>query len=340
MNSHLRRCLLLGLVATATVAHAAGSYRFLHAIPIGGEGGWDYLSVDPATHRLYVSHATKVVVIDTRTDQVTGEIANTPGIHGVAVDPKSGCVFTSNGRENRVGVVDGTTLKTLSKVATGANPDAILFEPVRGEIYAFNGRDANVTVFAAASGTVTATIPLGGKPEFAAADPAAGRVYVNIEDRNEIAVLDVTSHAVMARWPIAPGTEATGLALDAAHHRLFAGCDNQRLIVLDSTTGRFVADVPAGAGIDGAVFDPGPALAVTANGHDGTATIVHEDTPDKFTVVQTLTTEAGARTLAVDPESHKLYFATAQVEMKDDGGTMHRQIVPDTFKVLVYEPVP
>lgn len=340
METRLRCALLLGLITAATAAHATGPYRFLHAIPVGGEGGWDYLSVDPATHRLYVSHATKVVVIDTRTDQVVGEIADTPGIHGIAVDPKSGRAFTSNGREDKVGIVDGPTLKSLAKVATGPNPDAILFEPGRGEVYAFNGRGSSVTVFTATTGTVTATIPLGGKPEFAVADPAAGRVYVNIEDKNEIAVLDVATHTVAARWPIAPGTEATGLDLDAVHHRLFAGCDNNRLIVLDSTNGHFVADIPAGAGIDGAVFDPGTRLAVTANGHDGTATVVHEDTPDKFTVVQTLTTEPFARTLAVDPESHKLYLATAHVEMKEEGGKTHRQIAPGTFKVLVYELTP
>jgi len=318
----------------------AASYRYLHTIAIGGEGGWDYISVDAPTHRLFVSHATKVFIVDTRTDQVTGEIADTPGVHGVAVDPRSGHLFTSNGREDRVSIVDGTTLQTLGKVATGPNPDTILFEPGHGEIYAFNGRGASITVIDAAAGTVTATLPLDGKPEFAIADKAAGRVYVNLEDKNEIAALDTARHAVAARWPIAPGEAATGLDFDAAHHRLFAGCDNHRLIVLDSTDGHFVADVPAGAGIDGVGFDPGTGLAFTANGQDGTVTVVHEDTPDKFTVVQTLVTEPYARTIAVDPVSHKLYLPTAKVEMKDEGGKTRRQIASGSFKVLVYELVP
>jgi len=318
----------------------AASYRFLHAIPLGGEGGWDYISVDAPTHRLFVSHATKVVVVDTRTDQVVGEIADTPGIHGVAVDPKSGHLFTSNGREDKVGMADGATFKSLGKVATGPNPDTVIFEPSRGEVYAFNGRGGSVTIITAATGEVAATVPLGGKPEFAVADPAAGRVYVNIEDTNEIAVIDVAKHAVVARWSIAPGESASGLDFDAVHHRLFAGCENNRMIVLDSTDGHRVADIPAGAGIDGAGFDAGTGLAFTANGRDGTTTVVHEDSPDKFTVVQTLVTEPFARTIAVDPASHKLYLPTAKVQMVDDNGKKRRQIEPGTFKVLVYELVP
>jgi YVTN family beta-propeller protein len=337
----MRRFLPAALcLLSATVGLDAASYHYLRTLPLGGEGGWDYISVDPATHRLFVSHATKVVIVDTRTDQVTGEIADTPGIHGVAVDPRSGHLFTSNGREDRVGIVDGTTLQTLGKVATGPNPDTVLFEPKRGEIYAFNGRGASVTVIDAATGAVTATLPLGGKPEFAVADPAAGRVYVNLEDKNEIIALDAARHEVVARWPIGPGESATGLAFDDVHHRLFAGCDNHRLIVLDSTDGHLVADVPAGAGIDGVAFDPGTALIITANGQDGTATVVHEDTPDKFSVVQTLVTEPYARTIAVDSVSHKLYLPTAKVEMKDDGGKTRRQVASGSFKVLVYELVP
>ena len=340
MNTPLPRFLLSGLLALAAASsgRAADTYRFLHEIPVGGEGGWDYLSVDPAEHRLYVSHATKVVVIDTRTDRIVGEIADTPGVHGVAVAPKLGRVFTSNGREDRVGIVDGATLKTVANAATGPNPDAILFEPAREEVYAFNGRGASVSVIAAGTGQPVATIPLGGKPEFAVADAAAGRVFVNIEDKNEVAVIDTQTHAVTARWPIAPGEEATGLDIDLVHHRLFIGCSNFRMIVLDATDGHFVASIPAGAGIDGVAFDPGTAVAFTANGRDGTATVVHEDTPDKFTVVQTLPTEKNARTLAVDPVSHKLYLATARVETVTEGTKTRRQIASGTFKVLVYEP--
>ncbi len=333
------RLLLSGILTLTAAAcgHAADTYRLLHEIPVGGEGGWDCLSVDPVGHRLYVSHASKAVVIDTQTDKVVGEIADTPGIHGIAVAAKLGRAFTSNGRENKASIVDLATLQTLAKVETGANPDLILFEPGQGEVYAFNARGASVTVIAAATGTVTATLPLGGKPEFAAADPAAHRVFVNIEDKNEVAVIDTQTHTVTARWPIAPGEEATGLDIDLAHHRLFLGCSNARLLVLDSTDGHIVANLPAGQGIDGAAFDPGTQLAFTSNGRDGTATIVHEDTPDKFTVVQTLTTAPGARTMAVDPVSHKIYLPSAQFEAPVAGSTARPKMIAGSFKVLVYE---
>ena len=342
MNTPASRLVLSGFLALTVAAsgHAAGTYRFLHEIAIGGEGGWDCLAVDPVGHRLYVSHATKAVVIDTQTDQVVGEIADTPGIHGIAVAPKAGRAFTSNGRENKASIVDLATLKTLAKVETGANPDLILLEPSRDEIYCFNGRGASATVIAATTGTVTATIPLGGKPEFAAADPAAHRVFINLEDRNEVAVIDTQTHAVTARWPIAPGEEATGLDLDLGHHRLFLGCGNARMLVLDSTDGHVVANLPAGQGIDGAAFDPGTQLAFTANGRDGTVTIVHEDSPDKFSVVQTLKTEVSARTMAVDPFSHKIYLPSARFEPPAAGATGRPKMIAGSFKVLVYELAP
>ncbi len=336
------RLLLSGILALtgAALGHAAGSYRFLHEIPVGGEGGWDCLSVDPVGHRLYVSHATKAVVINTQTDKVVGEIADTPGIHGIAVAPKAGRAFTSNGKENKASIVDLTTLLTLAKVETGANPDLILLEPGRDEIYCFNGRGASATVIAAATGAVTATIPLGGKPEFAAVDAAAHHVFINLEDKNEVAVIDTQTHAVTARWPIAPGEEPTGLDIDVAHHRLFLGCSNAKMLVLDSTDGHVVASLPAGQGIDGAAFDPGTQLAFTSNGRDGTVTVVHEDSPDKFTVVQTLKTEVSARTMAVDPVSHKIYLPSARFEAPVEGSKQRPKMIAGSFKVLVYELAP
>jgi YVTN family beta-propeller protein len=324
-------------IGTTVSGLAAEPYQFLREIPIGGEGGWDYLSVDAVNHRLYVSHATKVVVIDTRTDAIVGEIADTPGVHGVAVAPQLGRAFVSNGREDKVSIVDLATLKTLERVPTEKNPDAILFVPGTDEVYAFNGRSQSVTVIAAVSGKVVATVPLGGKPEFAQADIEAGRVYNNIEDKNEVAVLDAKTHAVVARWPIAPGEEASGMDIDLVHHRLFLGCSNSKLVVLDSADGHLVASLPAGSGIDAAAFDPGTQLAFTSNGRDGTVTIVHEDTPDKYTVVQTLKTERSARTMIVDPVSHKIYLASAKFEAAPEGSTKRPPMIPGSFKVLVYE---
>jgi YVTN family beta-propeller protein len=279
------------------------------------------------------------VVIDLAKDQVAGEITNTPGVHGIAVAPKLDRGFTSNGRENKVSIVDLKTLQALSKVDTGTNPDAIFFEPEQNEVYAFNGGGQSATVIDAKSGKVVATIPLGGKPEFAEADSAAGRVYNNIEDKSEVAVIDTRTHSVTNRWPIAPGEEASGIAIDLKNHRLFLGCGNKLMVMMDSTSGKVVATVPIGQGVDGSAFDPETQLAFASCG-DGTTTIAHEDSPDKLSVVQTLATQRGSRTIALDPKTHKIYLPTAQFEPQPEqaaGSPRQRpKMIPGTFKILVY----
>lgn len=330
---------LLGFVASPR-GLAAPAYHLLKEIPVGGDGGWDYLSLDPAAHRLYVTHATKVVVIDTATDKVVGEIADTPGVHGFDFAPELNRGFTSNGKENKASIVDLKTLRTLSKVVTGENPDAILYEPGRREVYTWDGRGHTATVFDATTGNVVATVPVGGKPEFAQADAAAGRVYANIEDKNEVVALDTKSHAIVNHWPIAPGEEATGMAIDPAHHRLILGCSNARMIILDSTSGKVIASIDAGEGIDATAFDPGTQLAFASAGA-GTVTIVHEDSPDRFTVVQTLKTERGARTMTLDTATHKIYLGAAQYEAPPatppaGGGRQRPKMIPGSFKILVY----
>jgi YVTN family beta-propeller protein len=336
----MKKILLPVLFSLAVaVCRADGPYHLIKEIPVGGEGGWDALTVDSAAQRLYVSHAARVVVIDLAKDQVAGEITNTPGVHGIAVAPKLNRGFTSNGRENKVSIVDLKTLQTLSKVDTGTNPDAIFFEPGQKEVYAFNGRGQSATVIDAKSGKVVATIPLGGKPEFAEADPGAHRVFNNLEDKSEVAVIDTRTHSVTNRWPIAPGEEASGIAIDVKHHRLFLGCGNKLMVMMDSTSGKVVATVPIGPGVDGSAFDPETQLAFASCG-DGTTTIAHEDTPDKLNVVQTLKTERGSRTIALDPKTHKIYLPTAQFEPQPEpaaGSPRQRpKMVPGTFKILVY----
>ena len=329
------------LCAGALFGHAEVNYQLLKEIPVGGDGGWDYLSVDSAGHRLYVSHASKVVVIDTLKDEVAGEIADTPGVHGFVCAPELGRGFSSNGRENKASIVDLKTLQTLSKVDTGENPDAILYEPGRQEVYTFNGRGKSATVFEAATGKVVATIPLGGKPEFAQADPAAGRVYVNIEDKNEVVALDTKTHQIVNHWPIAPGEEASGMDIDLAHHRLILGCSNEKMIIMDNTNGKVVASIDAGKGIDAAAFDAGNQLAFVSAGGSGTVTIAHEDAPDKFIVAQTLATERSARTMTLDPATHRIYLVSAKFEAPATpppaGGSRPRpKMIPGTLKVLVY----
>src|SRR5438874_6968303 len=268
---------IAGLAAAGLVHAQDGPYRFSKEIAIGGEGGWDYLSVDPAAHRLYVSHAAKVVVIDTQANKVVGEITDTPGVHGFAIAADLGRGFSSNGRENKVSIIDLKTLKLIQKVDTGENPDAILYEPARKEVYAFNGRSKSATVIDAQSGKVVATIPLEGKPESGQADSKAGKVYVNMEDLNAIKVIDTATHKVASTWPIAPGEAATGMAFDSATHRLFIGCDNKLMLMVDSTNGTIVYSVPVGAGVDSTWFDPATKLAFTSDGESGTVTIAHEE---------------------------------------------------------------
>lgn len=339
--STITLCLLCG--ALAPLCRADGPYHFLKEIPVGGDGGWDYLSVDPAARRLYVSHGTKVVVIDMDRDAVVGEIADTTGVHGLAVASELKRGFTSNGRENKAGIVDLETLKTVAKVDTGENPDGMLYEAGQQEVYMFNGRGRSVTVFDAKSGAIVATITLAGKPEFAAADPQAGHVFNNLEDKSEVAVIDTKTHQIAATWPIAPGEEASGMAIDVAHHRLFLGCHNKLMVMMDSASGKVVATVPIGQGVDANAFDPQTQLAFASCG-DGTVTVAKEESPDKLTVVQTLATRRGARTMALDPKTHNIYLATAEFEAQPEpvaGAPRQRpKMVPGTFKVLVYGMTP
>src|SRR5438477_2286915 len=322
-------------------ALANNAYQFLNEIPIGGEGGWDILTIDSSANRLYLSHATKVVVVDLNKNAVVGEIAETPGVHAFVAVPEFQRGFSSNGKEAKSSVVDLTTLKTIFKIDTGQNPDAIVYEPRHREVYVFNHTGNSATVIDAKSAAVSATISLGGSPEFAAVDEKAGRIYCNIEDRSEVAVIDSAKHQVVARWPIAPGEEPSGIALDAAHHRLFATCHNKMMVMLDTETGKVVANVPIGAGVDGCAFDDASQLPFASRG-DGTTTIAKEETPQKLTVVQTLKTERGARTMALDPKTARIYLPTAQFQpapSPSPGASPARPtIVSNTLKLLVYGP--
>jgi len=320
---------------------AAGPYHYLTTIKVGGDGGWDYGAVDPASRRLYYSHGTKVVVIDVDKDAVVGEIADTPGVHGIAIAPELGLIFTSNGQENKASIVDSRALATKMKVETGTNPDAILYDPGQKEVYTFNGRSHNATVFDGQSGKVLSTIDLPGKPEFAQVDVKAGRVYCNIEDKNEVTVIDTKTHTAVAHWPIAPGEGASGMAIDPATHRLFLGAE-KLMVMLDYSAGKVVTTVPIGPGVDANAFDPALKLAFASCG-DGTVTVAREESPDKLSVVQVLQTARGARTMALDTKSHKIYLAAAEYEapaaqtQPAAGQRPPRpKMVPGSFKILVY----
>jgi YVTN family beta-propeller protein len=331
-----------GVACLGATAIAEDLYKFLNEIPIGGEGGWDILTIDSPAHRLYLSHATKVVVVDLDKNAVAGEIADTPGVHGFLAVPEVGRGFSSNGKENKTSVVDLKTLHTVSKIDTGESPDALVYDSKHGEVYIFNHRGNSVTVIDAKTSKVATTISLGGEPEFAAVDSAADRVYVNIEDKSEVAAIDTAKHEVVARWPLAPGEEPSGIALDAAHHRLFSTCHNKMMTMLDTQSGKVVGTAPIGTGVDGAAFDDSTQLAFASCG-EGVTTILKEETPEKLSVVQTLKTERSARTMVLDPKTHRIYLPSAQFEPAPSpspgSSPVRPTIVPNTLKLLIYSPI-
>jgi len=337
--------LLVSLLVVTTALRGAvaadSSYKLLQEIPIGGEGGWDILNIDSAAHRLYLSHATKVIVVDTEKNGIVGEITDTPGVHAFVTVPELERGFSSNGRENKSSVVDLKTLQTISKIDVGEGPDAVAYDAKRGEVYVFNNKGKSATVINAKDSKVLTTIQLGGAPEFPAVDSAAGRVYVNLEDTSETVAIGTAKHEVVARWPLAPGEEPTGLALDAEHHRLFATCHNKMMVMLDAESGKVISNVPIGSGVDGCAFDDATHLAFASCG-EGVTTIAKEESGDKLTVVQTLPTQRGARTIALDPQTHRIYLPTAEFgppPSPSPGASPGRpSIVPNTMKLLVYGP--
>jgi YVTN family beta-propeller protein len=320
-------------MSSPPLSAAEALYAAAGQVPIGGAARFDYLAVDSAAKRLYVTHGTEVVVIDTATQKVVGRIADTNGVHGIALADGRG--YVTAGAENKVAIVDLKTLQTLSKVDTGANPDAIVYEPGRKEIYSLNHTGKSVTVIDAASGKVTATIPLAGVAESGAADPGLGRVYVNVEDKNSVAVIDTKTHTVIANWSVAPAEEPTGMAIDTVRHRVFVGGGPSQ-VMLDGATGKVVASVKICDGTDATMFDAGASLSMSSCS-DGHITIVRVGPGDTMTVAQTLETSRGARTMTLDPATHKIYTAAATLGPPAAAGG--RPVpVPDSFRVLVYAP--
>lgn len=327
--------LFANLTTSATAADS--SYRVIKSYKLGGEGGWDYLTIDGAARRLYISRATHVIVIDPDTGKPVGDIPDTPGVHGIALAPEFGRGFISNGREGTVTIFDLQTLKAITKVKAGENPDAILYDPASKRVFAFNGRSQDATAIDAAKGAVVGTIKLEGKPEFAQSD-AKGEIFVNIEDKSQIDAIDPNKLEVKARWPLAPCEEPSGLAIDRKNRRLFAGCDNKMMAVVNADTGKVIGTPPIGDGVDANAFDPETDLAFASCG-DGHLTIVKEESPDKYSVVDNVVTQEGARTMALDEKTHQVYLVTAKFgpppPATQDNPHPRHTILPDTFVVLV-----
>ena len=324
-------------------AYAAPSYHVVRTLSIGGDGGWDYILDDSVDNRLYITRGTHVMVLDTDSGKVIGDIPNLSGIHGVVVDHRSGRGFISNGGSASVTIFDLHTLQTIGSVPTDQGPDCICFDPATERVFTFNGRAGTSTAIDAKTGKVLATITLPGRPEFAMAD-GNGHIYDNIEDKSEVVAIDTKKLAIDNTWPIAPGDGPSGLAVDSKHRRVFSVCGNQTMTVLDADTGKLVAALPIGNGPDACRYDPGTGLVFSPNGRDGTLSIYHEDNPNKFTLVQTVTTQAGARTMALDTKTHHVFVVTAQFQPPPAGapatgpGRYRRQIVPGSFVVIELAP--
>jgi len=324
------------------LAHGApdARYHVAREIRLGGDGGWDYLTLDADARRLYISRSTRVDIIDPDSGKVVGTVPDTPGVHGVALAKELGKGYTSNGRDGTVTAFDLDTLRKRGRIAAGTNPDAILFEPATQRVFAFNGGSHDVTVIDAHTDAVIHTITVGGKPEFAVAD-GKGRVYVNIENTSEVLAIDARTLSIDARWPVAPCEDPTGISLDAKHRRLFVGCSNKLMAIVDADQGRLITTLPVGAGCDATAFDPQTDVAFSSNG-DGTLTVIREDGPGRFVVVDNVPTRVGARTMALDSPRQRIYLVTASFGPRPaataDQPRPRPPMVPGSFALLVLQP--
>jgi hypothetical protein len=326
---------LIGISPAILSAQNARGYHVMKTLPVGGDEGWDYVAVDSTARRVYVSHGTHVVVLDADSGAAVGDIPDTQGVHGIAIASDLGRGFTSNGRANTVTIFDLKTLKTLGTVKTGVNPDAIVYDAGTKRVFSMNGRSQDLTAINASDGSVAGTLALGGKPEFAVAD-GKGSVYVNIEDKSELVQFDPQKLTVVHRWPLAGCEEPSGLAMDLKSRRLFAGCGNKIMAVVDADSGKIVSKVPIGDGVDANGFDPATMLAFSSNG-EGTLTVVHEDSADKFTVVENVTTKKSARTMGLDLKTHNIFLPAAEFDPPAPG-ERRGKMKPGSFVVLVVAP--
>jgi DNA-binding beta-propeller fold protein YncE len=333
-----RTLLSFVLLLLSVAAFAAGpGYHLINTWKLGGDGGWDYLTVDSEAHRLYIARATRVMVVDLESGKLIGEIADTPGVHGVAINREGGKGYISCGGDNSVAVFDLTSLKTLTKIKVGERPDAILYDPATQHVFTFNAGSQDSTVIDVAKGAVVGTIPLGGKPEFPATD-LKGTVFVNMEDKNSLYAIDANKLTVKAKWPLPGCEEPTGLAIDRKNRRLFSGCE-KIMAITDADSGQQVANAPIGEGVDATAFDDETRLAFASAGGDAKLTVVQQADGDKYKIVETPATKKGARTMALDPKTHNIYLVTADFGPRPaptaDNPHPRPSILPDSFVVLV-----
>jgi len=335
----MKRILALILAAAsmaAIPATAQKSYKLADRVKLGGEGGWDYLVFDSTANRLFITRGSHVMVVDAKTLQVTGDIPDLSGVHGVALAPELGRGFITGGGDNMLAIFDLKTLKVLDKVKVGERPDAVLYDASAKRVYTFNAKSQDSTVVDAASGKVVGTVPLGGKPETGVAD-GKGNVFVNIEDQSEIVRIDTAKLTVAEHFPMAGCDDPSALVFDTAHRRLFAGCGSKIVAVVDPDAGKLVTTVDIGAGVDAGAFNPKTQQLFMSCG-EGVLTVIHQDGPDKYSVVQSVPTVKGARTMALDTASGTVYLVTAQFDPTPPPAGQRRKVLPDTFELLVVKP--
>jgi DNA-binding beta-propeller fold protein YncE len=336
---NLKNLFLAAIMIATNLSFAQSGFQLIKKTVIGGEGGWDYLSVDDQNRRLYVSHSTQAEVLNADTHEKIGAITELKGIHGVIAVPKSGRGITTNGRSNSVTIFDLKTLKPIVELPTGKNPDALWYDHFSNRVFIFNHSDVTTTVIDIAEGKVVGTVDVGGTALEAGTSDEKGTIFINLEDSHEIVSFDAKTLAIKNKWKISPGEEPTGLAIDLKNHRLFTVCHNGWMMVLDSEKGTVIAQVPIGKRVDGVVFDPELKMAISSNG-EGTMTVVKEISPNEFKVVETVKTEVGARTIALDAKTHHVFVSTAQYGETPAATTENPnprpKVVPGTFMVLEY----
>lgn len=331
------------LVPAASSARAAGvNYHIIRRDVLGGSGFWDYLKVDTGARRVYISRGDHVLVLNADTYDQVGEIPNTPGVHCIDIAPRLERGFVSDGEASAVTIFNRRTLKAIQVVkTTGQGPDALVYDPASERVFTFNGRSGNSTAIDARTGKVIGTIDLGGRPEFAVAD-GHGMIYNNLEDKSEELAIDAHTLKIVSRWPLAPCEHPSGLAIDRRNRRLFVGCHNQMMAILNAVTGKVITTVPIGPGVDANRYDPGTHLAFSTNGGNGTLTVVREITPNHFVLVQNSTTERGARTMGLDLKTHRIFTVTAKfgpMPPRRPGQRFRRpSIVPGSFTLLILAP--
>ena len=316
----------------ASPSPGASGYKVIKTVPVGGEGGWDYVYVDSAARRVYISRGTHTMVMDADTYAIVGDIPDTQGVHGIAIATELGRGFTSNGRGNDVTIFDLKTLKPIGNTKTDANPDAIIYEPVTKRVFTFNGRGKNATAINATDGTVAGTIPLGGKPEFAVAD-GKGTIYVNDEDTSELHHLDAQELKELHKWPLAPCKSPSGLSMDTKNRRLYSVCDDKVSVVVNADTGKVVATPEIGNGPDASAFDPTTDTFFASCG-EGVLTVIHEDSPDNYTVVENVPTKRSARTMGLDLKTHNIFMPAADFDPPAPG-ERRGKMKPDSFVIVV-----